>query len=190
MQPHLHVTDQTCADPVRFRHPPKRIGKGPCPARIDPDRRNPSSNQGCAKASRTRRTLKKATRPLLRETCRAKASRSLFSIRAYPSGPTTSIQLFAPSTPNSFSKMIPLFQSHGNSANCVRRRHQWDRWLPDLRDGLTHPVALIRAKNDLAGTVRWLSRRSNPWSWCAIRSVYAEGRSESAPVSQLTGDVT
>lgn len=73
-----------------------------------------------------------ATRPPLRPMRRAKASRSLLSIRAYPSGPTTSIQLFATSTPKTFSIMIPFagetphwglsssgsLQSHGIGANC------------------------------------------------------------------------
>ena len=72
----------------------------------------------------------KATRAPLRATRCAKALRSQLPIRACPSGPTTSIQLFATSTPKTFSIMIPLFQSHGigcNRPNQVCRTNQSGR---------------------------------------------------------------
>ena len=58
-----------------------------------------------------------ATRPPCFATRRAKAPRSLVRTLSWPSGPTTSTQFFATSTPNTISIMIPLFQSHGIGCN-------------------------------------------------------------------------
>ncbi len=118
VKPQRHFADHSGIHPVGPGQPPERVCKGPRPTRIDTDRRNAGSGLcRCAEAAACPPDASNATRPPACATRAANRARSALAMRACPSGPATSIQFFATSTPKTFSIMIPLFQSHGIGRN-------------------------------------------------------------------------